>query len=143
MTKGIYNISVEIDFKFCYHFSFFLQMWEYVPSHLDSSVQSEVGKIFKTESFWNSDMQSGIQFTTILIHFVINALHYSCFSKEMYWNYRILNKWLCIRISKSLNFNDIFFKLLAVLMSPDRTKHMLTVVKIKKNYIITWNLSQQ
>ena len=30
------------------------------------------------------------------------------------------------------HFNDLFWKLLTVLMSPDRTKHMSTIVKIKK-----------
>ena len=34
-------------------------------------------------------------------------------------------------------------KLLTVLMSPDRTKHMSTVVKIKKNDTKTWKISQQ
>ena len=37
----------------------------------------------------------------------------------------------------------IFFELLTVLLNPDRTKRVSTVVKMKKNYAKILNLSQK
>ena len=52
------------------------------------------------------------------------------------------HKCLVLGIYKSVNFNVIFWKFLTLLMIPDRTKHMSTVVKINEKYIKTWNPSQ-
>ena len=51
--------------------------------------------------------------------------------------------WIIMETEKKHIQQMIFWKLLTVLMSPDKMKPMSTVVKIKKNDTKTWNRYQQ
>ena len=89
---------------------------------------------------WASYLWNGLQRATNLQVFFSGSWRQPHSASYVPTYIRILNTWLCIRISKLFNFN-VIVKLLTLLMSPNRTKHMYSCKNKEKWYQNLKNIS--